>query len=69
MAGIDEAGRGPLAGPVVAAAVVLSPDQPIDGLTDSKKISEKSEKHYLISSWQKPTQSVWVNARMQKLID
>ena len=39
MAGVDEAGRGPLAGPVVAAAVILDPDRPIDGLTDSKKLS------------------------------
>ena len=39
--GIDEAGRGPLAGPVVAAAVILDPAQPIDGLNDSKKLSEK----------------------------
>ena len=37
-AGIDEAGRGPLAGPVVAAAVVLDPDRPIDGLDDSKAL-------------------------------
>jgi len=40
--GVDEAGRGPLAGPVVAAAVILDPDCPIDGLGDSKKISEKN---------------------------
>jgi ribonuclease HII len=40
-AGVDEAGRGPLAGPVVAAAVILNPDQPIDGLADSKKLSAK----------------------------
>lgn len=39
--GIDEAGRGPWAGPVTAAAVILSSDRPISGLTDSKKISEK----------------------------
>lgn len=39
--GIDEAGRGPLAGPVYAAAVILSPDNPIPGLNDSKKLSEK----------------------------
>lgn len=39
--GVDEAGRGPLAGPVYAAAVVLSPDRPIEGLNDSKKLSEK----------------------------
>ncbi|MCP4075925.1 MAG: ribonuclease HII [Gammaproteobacteria bacterium] len=41
VAGVDEAGRGPLAGSVVAAAVILDPQQPIAGLTDSKKLSEK----------------------------
>jgi ribonuclease HII len=41
VAGVDEAGRGPLAGPVVIAAVVLDPDKPLDGLDDSKKLSEK----------------------------
>ena len=39
--GIDEAGRGPLAGPVVAAVVILDPARPIAGLNDSKKLSEK----------------------------
>ncbi len=39
IAGIDEAGRGPLAGPVVAAAVILPPEFPADGLNDSKKLS------------------------------
>ena len=37
--GVDEAGRGPLAGPVVAAAVILDPQRPIDGLNDSKKLT------------------------------
>lgn len=37
--GVDEAGRGPLAGPVYAAAVMLAPDAPIGGLADSKKLS------------------------------
>lgn len=41
VAGVDEAGRGPLAGPVVVAAVILDPDQQIQGLADSKKLSEK----------------------------
>lgn len=40
VAGVDEAGRGPLAGPVVAAAVILDPDRPIEGLDDSKKLNE-----------------------------
>jgi ribonuclease HII len=38
-AGIDEAGRGPLAGPVVAAAVILAPDTPVQGLQDSKRLT------------------------------
>ncbi len=40
-AGVDEVGRGPLVGDVVAAAVILDPNQPIEGLMDSKKLSEK----------------------------
>jgi ribonuclease HII len=41
VAGVDEAGRGPLAGPVVAAAVMLDPQRPIDGLTDSKQLTAR----------------------------
>jgi len=41
VAGVDEAGRGPLAGPVVAAAVILDDRKPIHGLADSKKLSAK----------------------------
>ena len=41
LAGVDEAGRGPLAGAVVAAAVILDPAQPIAGLNDSKKLTER----------------------------
>lgn len=40
LAGVDEVGRGPLAGDVVAAAVILDPAQPIEGLNDSKKLTE-----------------------------
>ncbi len=40
IAGCDEVGRGPLAGPVVCAAVILDPDNPIEGLNDSKQLSE-----------------------------
>ena len=46
IAGVDEAGRGPLAGPVVAAAVILHRDVPIPGVNDSKKLSE-SRREYL----------------------
>src|SRR3546814_19418391 len=41
IAGVDEAGRGPLAGPVAVAAVVLDPLRPIDGLNDSNKLSRR----------------------------
>jgi ribonuclease HII len=41
VAGVDEVGRGPLAGPVVTAAVILDPTKPIEGLADSKAITEK----------------------------
>jgi ribonuclease HII len=41
LAGVDEVGRGPLAGPVVAAAVILDPHRPVEGLKDSKKLSER----------------------------
>lgn len=39
--GVDEAGRGPLCGPVCCAAVILDPENPIEGVNDSKKLSEK----------------------------
>lgn len=48
VAGVDEAGRGPLAGPVMAAAVILDPSKPIEGLADSKKLTEK-QREYLFS--------------------
>ncbi|WP_283130113.1 ribonuclease HII [Enterovibrio norvegicus] len=41
IAGVDEVGRGPLVGAVVTAAVILDPNNPIEGLTDSKKLTEK----------------------------
>lgn len=46
IAGVDEVGRGPLVGPVVAAAVILPKDLIIEGLTDSKKLSEKKREYY-----------------------
>ncbi len=47
LAGVDEAGRGPLAGDVVAAAVILDPDRPISGLNDSKKLSGASRERLM----------------------
>jgi ribonuclease HII len=47
IAGVDEAGRGPLAGPVVAASVIFSRDTFIEGVNDSKKISEKQREEVL----------------------
>ena len=44
IAGTDEVGRGPLAGPVVCAAVIMPTDDIIDGIDDSKKLSEKKRK-------------------------
>ena len=44
IAGIDEVGRGPLAGPVVCAIVIMPLDDIIDGIDDSKKLSQKREK-------------------------
>lgn len=48
IAGVDEAGRGPLAGAVIAAAVILPPDHGIVGLTDSKKLSEAQREKLFI---------------------
>lgn len=46
IAGVDEAGRGPLVGPVVAGAVILPNDYNLEGLTDSKKLSEKKREQF-----------------------
>jgi ribonuclease HII len=46
VAGVDEAGRGPLAGPVVAAAVILPDDCTLEGLDDSKKLTAKKREHF-----------------------
>jgi len=48
VAGVDEVGRGPLAGPVVAAAVVLNPEDPIEGLADSKKLTAKRREFLMV---------------------
>ena len=53
LAGTDEAGRGPLAGEVVAAAVILDPNRPIEGLADSKKLSEKKREALFVEIQEK----------------
>jgi len=57
IAGVDEVGRGPLVGDVVTAAVILDPDNPIEGLKDSKKLSEK--KRALLSDEIKVKATAW----------
>lgn len=52
-AGCDEVGRGPLAGDVVAAAVILDPDNPVSGLDDSKKLTEKKREQLFVEIQQK----------------
>ena len=53
IAGVDEAGRGPLVGAVVAAAVILDPNNPIAGLNDSKKLSEKKREKLFVEIQEK----------------
>ncbi|MEP1553336.1 ribonuclease HII, partial [Paraglaciecola sp.] len=57
LAGVDEVGRGPLVGDVVTAAVILDPNQPIAGLADSKKLSEK--KRVVLAAEIKQKALVW----------
>jgi ribonuclease HII len=63
LAGIDEVGRGCLAGPVMAAAVILDPNQTIPGLTDSKKLSPK--RRLELSTLIKSTAICWAIARVE----
>lgn len=53
IAGVDEAGRGPLVGSVVAAAVILDPLKPIEGLTDSKKLTAKKREKLFVEIQEK----------------
>ncbi len=53
VAGVDEAGRGPLAGPVIAAAVILNPDKPISGLKDSKRLSARKREQLACEIYEK----------------
>lgn len=68
IAGIDEAGRGPLAGPVVAAAVILPENVFIEGLNDSKKLSEKKRNELFGVIWEKAI-SVGIGRVDEKQID
>ncbi|PPD34766.1 MAG: ribonuclease HII [Methylomonas sp.] len=63
IAGIDEVGRGCIVGPVMAAAVILDPAKPIEGLTDSKKLSEK--KRLLLAEQIKATAICWAVGRAE----
>ena len=63
IAGIDEVGRGCIVGPVVAAAVILHPDHSLEGLTDSKKLSEK--KRRLLAEKIKVSAISWAVARAE----
>ena len=53
IAGVDEAGRGPSVGSVVAAAVILDPERPIEGLNDSKKLTEKKREALFVEIQEK----------------
>ncbi len=65
IAGVDEVGRGPLAGPVIAAAVILDPERPIAGLADSKKLSEK--KRLLLADEIRHCALAWAIGRVDHL--
>lgn len=68
VAGVDEVGRGPLAGDVVAAAVILDPNAPIEGLDDSKKLSEK-KRDYLFEIIKEKALSYSINRATVAEID
>ena len=59
IAGVDEVGRGPLAGPVTAAAVILDPARVPEGLADSKQLSEKRRNATLVASMLGFTSLLW----------
>ena len=68
IAGVDEVGRGPLIGPVVAAAVILPKNFKLDGLTDSKKLSEKKREHFY-EIIQKEAIAIGIGVISEKRID
>lgn len=68
IAGVDEAGRGPLAGPLVAAAVIFPPECSLKGLDDSKKLSPQ-KRNYLFPRIKKTAQAVGICIVSHKMID
>lgn len=68
VAGIDEVGRGPLVGPVVTACVILPKNYKLDGLTDSKKLSEKKREMYF-DIIMKDALTVGIGIKDEKVID
>ena len=67
LAGTDEAGRGPLAGEVVAAAVILDPNKPISGLADSKKLSEKKREALFVEIQEKALSFAVASATIEEI--
>lgn len=65
--GIDEVGRGPLAGPVVAGAVILPRDCRILYINDSKQLTEKRERSFMISLWRRRSAVDWGMLRRSEL--
>ena len=68
IAGVDEVGRGPLVGPVVAACVILPEDFSLDGLTDSKKLSEK-KRDFFFEEIKKQAISIGIGIKDEDVID
>ena len=68
IAGVDEVGRGPLIGPVVAAAVILPKNYHLDGLTNSKKLSEK-KREYFYDIIKKDAIAIGIGVVSEKVID
>lgn len=68
IAGVDEVGRGPLIGPVVAAAVILPKNYKLDGLTDSKKLSEK-KRNLFYEIIKRDALAVGIGIKDEKVID
>ena len=67
IAGVDEVGRGPLAGAVIAAAVILDPANPIDGLTDSKKLTAKKRESLSVEIKEKALSWAFGRAEVEEI--